>query len=132
MDEEIQPLDEWEMHHVDRIAWRKAGRIAGWEPCKWERIGPDSLVEGGVPRLLKAGEHKGRKTWRDCKLTRVIVLGSEIDAEEAAYAVHTGNCPTCLGKGDVFASWSKAEGTRRDQCNACRGSGKHVAATGPA
>lgn len=110
--------------HMETVAIRKAG-IPGWEPYLYERIGNDGvLMTGGVPRLLKSGPRKGKKTWDRKGGTKVIVTHSECDAEKAAYIDRTGNCGECFGKGEVTIGWSAADGTKRAACKVCAGTGK--------
>lgn len=111
--------------HIDAVAIRKSG-IEGWEPFRYEFIAPDSnLVTGGIPRILKSGPRKGRKTW-DGKGTRVVVTRAEIEAEKQRYAAETGNCPECYGEGEIFASWHHERGTTYKPCPHCGGTGKEL------
>jgi hypothetical protein len=114
------------MSHLDTIGRRKVSGPEDWEVCAWERIGDgnDLVVEGGVPRLLKVGPRKGKKTWRDVPLQKAVVTRDELEAEGARYEAETGNCGDCYGKGDVFAGWSSAAGTEYRTCGRCNGSGK--------
>lgn len=116
------------IHHMDAVAIRKAG-IEGWEPFKWERAGEDFIITGGIPRLLKSGPRKGRKTW-DGKGTSVVVTRAEVEAQAAAYAAETGNCPECYGSGEVFKSWHHIDGTKYKTCSKCKGSCKAEASKG--
>lgn len=114
------------MSHLDELARRKVAGPEGWEVCGWERVGGgnDLIVEGGVPRLLKAGPKKGKKTWRDVPTQKVVVTGAELEAEHARYEEQTGKCGDCYGHGEVFASWSVAEGTKYRPCKRCGGTGE--------
>lgn len=112
------------MSHLDEVARRKVNGPEGWAVCAWERIGNDLVVTGGVPRLLKAGPRKGESTWRDVPTQKVVVTEAEIDAEKARYEADTGKCSDCMGKGDVLASWSVAEGIKYRPCKRCGGTGK--------
>ena len=114
------------MSHLDEVARRKAKGPEGWAVCAWERIGDgnDLIVTGGVPRLLKAGPRKGKPTWRDVPVQKVVVTGEEIAAERARYETATDNCADCMGIGKVFASWSAAEGVKHKDCRRCGGDGK--------
>ena len=114
------------MNHLDEVARRKVAGPEGWEVCGWERIGTgnDLVVEGGVPRLLKAGPKKGKKTWRDVPVQKAVVTEAELKAEHARYEAETGNCGDCFGKGEVFASWSASEGVKHRPCKRCEGTGK--------
>lgn len=110
------------IQHMDVVAIAKSG-VEGWEPFKYEMIGKDSLITGGVPRILTKGPRKGRKTW-DGAGTAVVVTKDEVEAEAARYTAETGNCATCYGEGKVFASWHHIEGTTYRECNVCTGTGK--------
>lgn len=134
MKEKIAPqpqITEWEMRHMDRAAWRKAGSIPGWEPFHYEVVDirskhRDLIIQGGVPRFIARGKNKGAKTWRGCEIMRVVISGAEIIAEEKAFAEHTGNCPRCMGDGQVLQSWSRETGTVKKPCSSCCGTGKFV------
>lgn len=122
-------MSEWEMSHAERIAWRKAGRIEGWEHCKWQVVDMDSpsrdiLMTGGIPRLLKSGKNKGRRTWRDSKLTTVVVSDSDVEIEKTNYEANIGKCHECMGRGEVFKSWSTTDGTEYRPCKRCDSTGK--------
>jgi hypothetical protein len=56
-----QAKNEWDITgHAERIAWRKAGRIPGWEVFKWERVSMetfDLIMDGGIPRPIKKGKN---------------------------------------------------------------------------
>lgn len=110
------------IQHMDAVAIRKSG-IEGWEPFKWERVGEDAIVTGGIARLLKSGPRKGRKTW-DGKGTSVVVTRAEVEAQIAQYVAETGNCSECYGSGEVFKSWHHIEGTKYRVCPKCNGTGQ--------
>ena len=114
------------MNHLDEVARRKVAGPEGWEVCGWKRIGTgnDFVVDGGVPRLLKAGPKKGKKTWRDVPVQKAVVTEAELKAEHARYEVETGNCGDCFGKGEVFASCSVSEGVKHRPCKRCNATGK--------
>jgi hypothetical protein len=114
------------MSHLDTIAKRKVSGPEGWVVCGWKLIGDgnDLVVEGGVPRLLKAGPNKGSNTWRDVSVQKAVVTGEELKAEHARYEADTGKCGDCYGKGEGFASWHHVEGTKYGKCKRCGGTGK--------
>jgi len=122
------------MNHMNAVAKRKVGGTEGWEICAWERIGDgrDFVVEGGVPRLLKQGPRKGRKTWDGPRQKTVVT----IDAEHARYEEETGNCGDCGGTREAFQSWSAKDGVKMKVCSRCAGTGKRpnakVSGAGPA
>lgn len=123
-------LTEWEMHHRDRIAWRKAGRIEGWVGCIFEAVDyassrRDTIVSGGVPGIKTRGKYKGREDWKNVPLKKVVVTSEEYEAEKLNYIQQTGNCPECIGKGKVIQSWCVKEGTKYKVYNVCAGTGKH-------
>lgn len=106
------------------IAIEKSG-VAGWEPCIWEAVGEgtrDTLISGGVPRLLTRGPNKGQRKWYG-KLTRVVVTGAEVEAAMAMYEFETGNCGDCEGSGKTASGWSATEGTKYRMCAKCNGTG---------
>ena len=113
------------MNFYEVIARRKLGKGQEWEAFRFEAIGSDLLVEGGIPRLLKSGPRKGRKTWREAKTSRVVISLSDIELEVAAYESETGNCSECLGAGQTAWSWSSDEIKYR-ACRRCNGTGKHA------
>lgn len=119
-----------EATHMDEAARRKVGGPEGWQVCAWERIGDgnDLVVEGGVPRLLKSGRHKGKPTWRDVPTQKTVVTGAEIEAEKTRYMAETGKCAECYGKGQVMASWSVVDGVKHRTCRRCNGTGAAPAA----
>lgn len=112
--------------HMNAVARRKVNGPEGWEYFKWERVGEgaDFIVEGAVPRLLKSGPRKGQKTWKGCPSQKTVVTGAEIDDEHARYEAATGNCGTCGGTGEVFASWRHDEGVTMKPGKRCDGEGK--------
>lgn len=120
------PQREALMSHLDEVARRKVSGPEGWEACGWERIGGgnDFVVDGGVPRLLKAGPSKGEKTWRDVPVQKAVVTGDELKAEHARYEAETGKCGDCYGNGEVFASWHHIEGVKHHECDRCGGTGR--------
>lgn len=111
-----------ELSHMEKVAIRKSG-VEGWEYFRWQRAGEDSILTGGIPRLLKSGPRKGKKTW-DGKGTSVVVTQAEIDEEAARYVSETGNCATCYGTGEVFQSWHHIDGTKYKPCRECGATGK--------
>ncbi len=112
------------MNHMETVARRKAGGSDAWEFCAWESVGEGGMiVEGGIPRLLKAGPRKGKKTWRDMPTQKVVVTAAEIDVEHARYEAETGKCGDCFGNGQKFARWSQANGVELKECGPCKGTG---------
>jgi hypothetical protein len=113
------------MRHITEVARRKVSGPPEWEVYAWEHIGDthDLLVTGGVPRLLKSGPRKGKKTW-DGKGEKAVVTRAEMDEEQRRYECDTGNCGECLGSGEVFAGWSSTDGVKMKACRQCGGSGK--------
>lgn len=114
------------MGHLEEVARRKVNGPDGWAVCRWERIGAgnDLVVTGGVPRVLKSGPRKGRLTWRDVPTQKAVVTGAEIEIEKVRYEANTGKCGDCMGNGEVFASWSAAEGIKHRPCMRCGGTGE--------
>ena len=56
-------------------------------------------------------------------LRRVIVTKAELQAKAAVYETETGKCWDCKGTGQVWAGWSKADGTRYRDCPRCNATG---------
>lgn len=119
------------MSHMLSIAQRKAGGSEELKISGWTRIGTgnDFVVRVGVPRALKSGPRKGQLTFRDSKITEVLVSEAELQAEHARYEAATGNCGDCFGNGEVFASWHHIDGTKYRKCSRCHGTGKAPEAT---
>lgn len=113
------------MDWMNEVAVKKVGGPEGWSYCRWQRIGDgeDFVVEGGIPRLLKAGPRKGEKTWRDVPTQKTVVTRAEMDAAQLAYEATTGTCGDCGGTREVFARWTKDNGTEMRQCTRCNGTG---------
>lgn len=128
------PKRKESMSHLDEVARCKVNGPEGWAVFAWERIGDgnDLVVTGGVPRLLKAGPRKGKPTWRDVPTQKAVVTGAEIEAEKARYEADTGKCSDCMGSGQVFASWSQAEGKKYRACGRCGGTGERPNGVGSA
>lgn len=113
---------EW----LNIVARKKLGVGEDWRWCKWEVVGDDLIVEGGVPRELKSGSRKGMPTWRDSALTRLIVSKVEIEQAKAAYEAESGNCFECAGSSLEWAGWSAEAGNRYRQCRRCSGARSSV------
>lgn len=105
------------------VARRKLGVPPEWRWCNIKAVGPDTVVEGGIPRLLKSGKRKGKLTWRDCKLEPCVVTTAEIEAARAEYERSSGNCWVCQGTKLEFASWDHVDGTKNRECSQCNGTG---------
>ena len=112
--------------HIETIARRKSGGDDKWEAFLFQRIGSDgTIVQGGIPRILKKGKHKGLRTWDSDKRTaKVVVTDGEVEQEERRYEKETNRCSVCFGTGEVFKSWSIAEGVKKDTCKRCGATGK--------
>lgn len=123
----------WPEGRVDfmtAVACKKMGLDNSWEIYAWEVIDTDSedrdfLVKGGIPRLLKIGPRKGKKTFRDAtSLRRAMVSSAEIEKCRLDYETETGKCHGCCGTGLMFRKWSSAGGTEYDECSRCDASGR--------
>jgi hypothetical protein len=114
--------------HMDAVAIRKSG-VEGCEPFKYGAVGDDSVITGGIPKVLTRGPRKGRKTWDGCKESPVVVTRVEQADEEARYVAETGNCGKCYGEKQTFASWDHIEGTKYRECRKCAGTGKATGVT---
>jgi len=105
------------------IAIEKSG-IDGWVPFRYELIGKsDTIMTGGVPRVLTRGPNKGQRKW-DGPHSQVAVTQVEIDAAMANYERETGNCAECEGSCKTVAGWSATDGTRFRECTKCDATGK--------
>lgn len=117
------------INFLEVAARKKIGEAPEWEVFRWERVDrknsdkSDFIVGGGVPRLLKSGKRKGKKTWRDCEETRVLVSAEDIEQAETDYVKETGNCLNCQGTGEAWAGWSAADGNRFVPCKRCDATG---------
>ena len=98
---------------------KKLGVGESWRWCKWEAVGEDLIVEGGIPRELKSGNRKGMPTWRDSKLTKLLVSKADIDQAKNAYEAESGNCFECAGSSLEWAGWSADAGNRYRPCGRC-------------
>lgn len=106
--------------HLESAARRKLGASADWKAYRYEVISDCVLVAGMVP----AGyTKKGRPKWKG-QGQRTVLTPGEIEAEVARYEETTGNCSKCIGTGQVFKSWSQAEGLKTVDCPACGATGK--------
>jgi hypothetical protein len=106
----------------EAIAIEKSG-VDGWVPFRYELIGKsDTIITGGVPRVLTRGPNKGERRW-DGEISRVVVTQSEIDAAMAAYENTTHQCAECEGTARVVVGWSAADGTKYRECKRCDGTG---------
>ncbi|MDE2426749.1 MAG: hypothetical protein KGO96_12680 [Elusimicrobia bacterium] len=98
--------------------------------AKWEcfpKAGRETLyVEftGGVPKILKSGPRKGRKTLRGIPTRTLIISTAEYQRIEADYIADTGNCPKCMGDGNEVSriDFVSKETTWRP-CVKCNGTG---------
>jgi len=114
-------------YHIESVARRKLAPLPeGWEPWKYERVGPDAtMVTGSVPRILTRGKNKGQKRWPKPGQA-VVVTDAERDAEFARYEAETGVCGKCFGRGEESAGWHYKTGTKYRTCRRCKGSGGAV------
>lgn len=97
--------------------------IDGWKAYRWEDCDGDSIVTGDVPDgVYRSGPRKGRPRFKGPG-RRVIVTKAELQAKAAVYETETGKCWDCKGTGQVWAGWSKADGTRYRDCPRCNATG---------
>jgi hypothetical protein len=127
----IPDWSEWDMPHNYRVAWRKCGSIPGWEVCGWEIIDDDyfknpdrlrradTIIKGGIPRIVTRGKYKGRPTWDKSGIRRAVVTDAEVKEEIARYIRETGKCYRCSDKKEVFNGWNREEGTTYSPCPVC-------------
>lgn len=123
---DVKPEPELPPNWLNVVARKKLGQPPEWRWCKFEMIGDihDCVVEGGVPRRLKSGEHKGQLTWRDCSITKCVVTQAEHDQAKADYEVETGKCHDCAGSGMWLSGWGCDTGNRFKPCPRCNVTGK--------
>lgn len=97
--------------------------IEGWKAYRWEDCDGDSIVTGSVPDgTYKFGPRKGQPKFVG-EGRKVILSKVELEAIATAYEGETGKCWDCKGTGQVWAGWSKTEGTRYRECQRCKGTG---------
>jgi hypothetical protein len=110
--------------HIDRVGLRKLGNPHGFAFFAYETTADGSfLLSGGVYKVLQRGPNKGRKSWRGCAVSKVVVTKDEVRAEERRFAADTGKCHRCMGDGRVMKRWSVANGVEHKECDRCAGSG---------
>lgn len=114
------------LFYMDRVAKRKTNSPKEWEAFKWERIGDDFIITGGIPKLLKSGKNKGNKTWKGSDETRSIISFDELEKEMIIYEKETGLCSDCRGKNVIFKSWDREKGTEYKPCQKCNATGKSI------
>jgi hypothetical protein len=77
-----------------------------------------------VPRALARGPNRGRKTWRDGKEKKTIVVSEDrMNELVLEYEKETGFCEKCRGTGEQYVGWSRVEGNRYSRCRKCLGTG---------
>ena len=97
--------------------------IEGWKAYRWEDCGGDSIVTGDVPDgVYRSGKRKGRPRFNGPG-RKVVITKAEMQAKATAYEADTGKCWDCKGTGQVWAGWSKADGTRYRDCQRCNATG---------
>lgn len=114
------------------ISCKKLKLSNDWQWFELKSVGDtrDALVTLGIPRTLKSGPRKGKETFRGVETKECVVTQSEIDKEHADYEVESGKCWKCCGRGEVFLSWKKDEGTKYTKCRRCDGGGHAPAISG--
>lgn len=124
--DDIPPASDQPPFFLGDIAARKSG-VPGWQWFHSEVVGPDFMLEGGVPRKLKTGKRKGQVTWKGQPTTRVVVTRAELIAEMQAYETTTGKCRECAGAKRVCRSVSvnddKTVTRTYGDCRRCKGTG---------
>lgn len=112
------------------VARKKLGVGADWRWCRSEVIGEpgrydaDFLIEGGVPRTLKSGPNKGKRSWRNIRLLKCVVTRRDLVEAQARYEESTGLCHVCQGSKQTIAGSSRTEGTTYRVCSRCGGTGQ--------
>ncbi len=100
---------------------------AGW---KWHHLDAHDVpkgftkVSGSVPiGVVSKGPRKGMPK-RDVKNKETFfVHDDELAETERLWSEETGKCSRCCGSGQVFDSWSRAEGKVTKSCGRCDGTG---------
>jgi hypothetical protein len=76
-------------------------------------------------RGIRKGQHK-----YDLKTKASVLLTSQdIQEQETAYELETGNCHLCQGMGRTWVGWSKENGSKFETCSRCNGETKYVGIT---
>jgi len=98
--------------------------IEGWKAYRWEDCDGDSIVTGDIPDgVYRSGPRKDRPRFKGPG-RRVVITNAELQVIATAYEAETGKCWECKGTGQVWAGWSKAEGTKYRKCQRCAGTGE--------
>jgi hypothetical protein len=113
-------------------ARERAGVGDDWEIYEFRCMPPEGptlyyALVGAVAPVKARGKHRGRRDWGRMDKTTIRTVNipaAEHRAWVEGWSASTGKCPGCVGEGDVFASWSRAEGTKTRPCGACGGTGK--------
>jgi hypothetical protein len=114
--------NKFSIEDVMTFAKSKVG-IDGWVAYTWEACGDDSLVTGDVPSgIYRSGPRKGKQKFTGPG-RKVVVTRQEMQAKATAYESDTGKCWDCKGTGQVWAGWSKTDGTRYRDCQRCNATG---------
>jgi hypothetical protein len=111
-------------YFMELAARRKLGRGEDWKACRWEAMTGGAMIDGGVPRILKAGPRKGKPTWKGQPIERVLLNEEDCAREVQLYIAETGNCPVCRGTGHEWRGWSRDDGDRYRPCPRCKATGK--------
>jgi len=96
------------------VARRKLGVSYEWCCCKYEAVGPDFTIEGGIPKTLKAGPDKGKKSFRNVRLLKCVVTRTDLMIAHNQYEANTGLCWQCQGSKVAFDR----------ECERCGGTGE--------
>lgn len=81
-------------------------------------------IVGGVPvGIVSRGPRKGWPKWNTKASQTFFVADSDIVETKRLWSEQTGQCSNCCGTGQVFESWSRAEGTKTTGCVICGGKG---------
>jgi hypothetical protein len=128
---EAKPTEEDNPSFLDMTVRKKIGLPVEWEIFAWSLIGNckedwdrgDMLVSIGVPRRLKSGPRKGKKTWRGCETRKCVVSRVEVNQTAEAWERETGKCMDCYGTGNKWSGWSRENGDRFKPCKRCEATG---------
>jgi hypothetical protein len=104
---------------MENVAIRKVDK-EGYTVCGWEAIHGGVVFE--LARELEPEPDNSRK-WEEGSEAKVFVSDEEGRREYERYEKDTGNCPECLGKGEVWVGWNKDTGNKYKPCEKCNATG---------
>lgn len=142
MADTLFPLDDAAASQAERpridffnlYAVQKAGMPVGWRWFSSEVLNYQAarkyqsfLLCGAVVPNIEKGKYAGQPKWKGRDKNNDRSFSVSVPALEAFYReweIAEGKCHTCLGTGEAWAGWSKAEGTRYKPCPRCGATGR--------